>query len=235
LARGGRHPAPSTLLTSFVDLVNRARSDYIVTIESQIDFVHESRRSFISQREVRGEEAMVGAVRSACREEPDVLVIEDIRSHEVAALALEAAESGRLVFASLPGVSTASAIERLIELFPVERREKVQASLAASLRGVVSQVLLRKLRGGRVAAREVLLNTPAVASLILEGKTFQLPAAIENGRRAGMISFSDSLSALVREGVVHPSHAYRKAPSRDQLVAALQRDGVDTSIAERLG
>jgi len=235
LVTGGRDSGRSTLLTSFVDLVNRTRSDYIVTVESQIDFVHESRRSFISQREVRGEEAMLGSVRSASREEPDVLVIEDVRSHEVAAMALEAAESGRLVFASVPGLSASSAIERLIELFPAERREKVQASLAASLRGVVSQVLLRKLRGGRVAAREVLLNTPAVASLIMEGKTFQLPAAIENGRRAGMISFTDSLSALVREGVVHPSHAYRKAPSRDQLVAALHRDGVDSSIAERLG
>jgi twitching motility protein PilT len=235
LVTGGRDSGRSTLLTSFVDLINRTRADHIITIESQIDFVHESQRSFISQREVRGEDAMVGAVRSACREEPDVLVIEDIRSHEVAALALEAADAGCLVFASVPGLSTSSAVERLIELFPADRREKAQASLACSLRGVVSQVLLKKLRGGRVAAREVLLNTPAVAGLILEGKTFQLSAAIENGRRAGMVSFAESLSSLVREGVVHPSHACRKAPNREQLLAALHRDGVDTSIAERLG
>jgi twitching motility protein PilT len=235
LVTGGRDSGRSTLLTSFVDLINRTRADHIITLESQIDFVHESKRSFISQREVRGEDAMGGSLRSACREEPDVLVIEDIRSHDVAALALEAAEMGRLVFASVPGLSTASAIERLIELFPTDRREKAQAALAGSLRGVVSQVLLRKLRGGRIAAREVLLNTPAVAGLILEGKTFQLSAAIENGRRAGMVSFAESLAALVREGVVHPAHAYRKAPSREQLIAALHRDGVDTAIAERLG
>ncbi len=235
LVTGGRDSGRSTLLTSFVDLINRTRADHIITVESQIDFVHESKRSFISQREVRGEDAMVGAVRSACREEPDVLVIEDMRSHEVAALALEAADAGRLVFASVPGLSTSSAIERLIELFPAERREKAQASLASSLRGVVSQVLLRKLRGGHVAAREVLLNTPAVAGLIMEGKTFQLSSAIESGRRAGMVSFAESLASLVREGVVHPSHAYRKAPSREQLIATLHRDGVDTSIAERLG
>jgi twitching motility protein PilT len=235
LVTGGRDSGRSTLLTSFVDLINRTRADHIITIESQIDFVHESKRSFISQREVRGEDAMVGAVRSACREEPDVLVIEDIRSHDVASLALEAADAGRLVFASVPGVSTSSAIERLIELFPAERREKAQASLAGSVRAVVAQVLLRKLRGGRVAAREVLLNTPAVAGLIMEGKTFQLSSAIENGRRVGMMSFAESLASLVREGVVHPSHAYRKAPSREQLIAALDRDGVDTSIAERLG
>ena len=235
LVTGGRDSGRSTLLTSFVDLINRTSADHIITIESQIDFVHESKRSFISQREVRGEDAMVGAVRSACREEPDVLVIEDIRSFEVAALALEAADAGCLVFASVPGLSTSSAVERLIELFPADRREKAQASLAGNLRGVVSQVLLKKLRGGRVAAREVLLNTPAVAGLIMEGKTFQLSTAIENGRRAGMMSFAESLSALVREGVVHPSHACRKAPSREQLIAALHRDGVDTSIAERLG
>jgi twitching motility protein PilT len=99
----------------------------------------------------------------------------------------------------------------------------------------VSQVLLRKLRGGRIAAREVLLNTPAVAGLIMEGKTFQLCSAIESGRRAGMMSFAESLASLVREGIVHPSHVYRKAPSREQLIAALHRDGVDTTIAERLG
>jgi twitching motility protein PilT len=235
LVTGGRATGKSTLLTSFVDLINRTRSDHIITTEAQIDFIHEHKRSFISQREVRGEDAMVSAVRAACREEPDVLIVEDLRTQELAALALDAAESGRLVFASVPGVSTPSALERLIELFPAERREKVQASLAGTLRGIVSQVLLRKLRGGRVAAREVLINTPAVAGLILEGKTFQLPAALENGRTSGMISFAESLASLVREGTVHPAHAYRKAPNRDQFMAALRRSGVDTAIAERLG
>ena len=235
LVTGARGSGKSTLLTSFVDLINRTRSDHIITTEPQIDFVHEHKRSFISQREVRGEDAMVSAVRAACREEPDVLIVEDLRTQELAALALDAAESGRLVFASVPGLSTPAALERLIELFPADRREKVQASLAGTLRGIVSQVLLRKLRGGRVAAREVLINTPAVAGLIMEGKMFQLPAALENGRAAGMISFADSLASLVREGTVHPAHAHRKAPNRDQFMAALRRSGVDTVIAERLG
>ena len=235
LVTGSRGSGKSTLLTSFVDLINRTRSDHIITTESQIDFVHEHKRSFISQREVRGEDAMVSAVRAACREEPDVLIVEDLRTQELAALALDAAESGRLVFASVPGLSTPAALERLIELFPADRREKVQASLAGTLRGIVSQVLLRKPRGGRVAAREVLINTPAVAGLIMEGKMFQLPAAVENGRAAGMISFADSLASLVREGTVHPAHANRKAPNRDQFMAALRRSGVDTVVAERLG
>ncbi len=235
LVTGLRGSGKSTLLTSFIDLINRTRSDHVITTEAQIDFVHEPKRSFISQREVRGEEAMVTAVRAASREEPDVLLIEDVRTQELATLAIDAAEAGRLVFASVPGHSTASAIERLIELFPAERREKVQASLAAGLRGVVSQVLLRKLRGGRVAAREVLLNTPAVSALIAEGRIFQLPAALESGRGAGMISLAESLASLVQEGTVHPAHAYRKAPNRDQFLAALRRNGVDAAIAERLG
>jgi twitching motility protein PilT len=235
LVTGARGSGKSTLLTSFVDLINQTRSDHIISIESQIGFVHEPKRSFISQREVRGEEALLSAVRSAVREEPDVLVVEDLRTQELTALALDAAESGRLVFASVPGLSIPAALERLIELFPADRREKVQASLATTLRGVVSQVLLRKLRGGRVAAREVLFNTPPVAAAIMEGQTFQLTSALENGRSAGMISFAESLASLVREGVVHPAHAYRKAPNGEQFLAALRRSGIDGAIAERLG
>jgi twitching motility protein PilT len=126
-------------------------------------------------------------VRSALREDPDVIVIEDLRSAETVTAALEAAESGRLVFGSVPAASTIAALERVIEVFPGERRAKARATLAASLRGVVAQVLLRKVKGGRIAAREVLLNTPAVATLVLEGKTFQLPVALDSGRRHGMM------------------------------------------------
>jgi twitching motility protein PilT len=235
LVAGSRASGKSTLLTAFVDLINRTRSDHVITIEPQIGFVHESRRSFISQREVRGDsDAAAAAVRSAFREDPDVLVIEDLRTPETVLLALEAAESGRLVFGSMAASSTVAAIDRLLEMTPADRRRQVQASLAASLRGVVAQVLLRKARGGRVAAREVLLNTPSVASLILEGKTFQLPVALESGRRHGMMPLAESLAAFVREGTVQAAEAYRKAQDRDALLAILKRDGIDTSFAERL-
>jgi twitching motility protein PilT len=163
-----------------------------------------------------------------------VLVIEDLRTPEIVSLALEAAESGRLVLASVAAATTVTAVERLIEIFPAERRAQAQTALAGALRGVVSQVLLRKVKGGRVAAREVLLNTPAVASLILEGKTFQLPVALDSGRRHGMMPFADALASLVREGTVHGSEAFRKAPDREALLGILKRDGVDTSFAERL-
>jgi twitching motility protein PilT len=235
LVTGARASGKSTLLSAFVDLINRTRSDHVITIEPEIGFVHESRRSFVSQREVRGDgEGAVAAVRSALREDPDVIVIDDLRTPEVAAMALEAAEGGRLVFASAVATSTVTAIEHLIELFPPDRRAQAQASLAGALRGVVSQVLLRKVRGGRIAAREVLLNTPSVASLILEGKMFQLPVALDSGRRHGMIPLSDALAVLVREGVVHEAEAYRKAFDREALLAVLKRQGVDTTFAERL-
>jgi twitching motility protein PilT len=235
LVAGPRASGKSTLMSAFIDLINRTRSDHVVTIESQISFVHESRRSFVSQREVRGDsDAVVAAVRAALREDPDVLLIEDLRSAEIASVALEAAESGRLVFGSLPAASTVAAVDRLLELFPQDRRSQAQRSLAGALRGVVAQVLLRRARGGRVAAREVLLNTPAVAALVEEGKVVQLPLAMESGRRHGMIPLNDALAALVREGTVNVTEAYLKAFDKEGLLAALKRDGVDTSFAERL-
>ena len=236
LVGGGRRSGRSTLLASFVDLINGFRSDHVITIESQLEFLHQNRRAFISQREVRGDnDAAAATVRAALREDPDVLVIEDLRTPELAWLALEAAESGVLVFGTVQSVSTTSVIERLIEMFPAERREKAQVALSGALRGVVSQVLLRRMTGGRVAAREILLNTPAVSALIREGRVSQLPGAVDEGRRAGMLPFAESLAALVREGRVHAAHAYRKAPNREQFLAALRRDGADSALAERLG
>jgi twitching motility protein PilT len=138
------------------------------------------------------------------------------------------------VLASLPGSSTIGALDKLIESFPADRRARARTSLATSLRGVVAQVLLRRVTGGQVAAREVLLNTPAVSQLVLEGKTSQLPVALDSGRRHGMVPLTDSLAAHVREGNVHAAEAYRKAIDRAALLAQLKREGVDTSFAERL-
>ena len=235
LVTGARASGKSTLLNAFVDLINRTRSDHVITIESQIGFVHESRKSFISQRETRGDADLAAAVaRAALREDPDVLMIEELKTADLAAAAIDAAESGRLVLASLPAASTIAALERLLELFPADRRARVRGSLATALRGVIAQVLLRRVTGGRVAAREILLNTPGVSTLILEGKMFQLPVALDSGRRHGMVPLTDALAGFVRDGLVHPAEAYRKALDRAALVAALKRDGVDTSFAERL-
>jgi twitching motility protein PilT len=235
IVTGARASGKSTLLNAFVDLINRTRSDHVITIESQIGFVHESRRSFISQRESRGDVDLAATfARAALREDPDVMMIEDLKSAELVAAALEAAESGRLVLASVPASSTIGALERLIEVFPADRRARARTSLATALRGVIAQVLLRRVKGGRIAAREILLNTPAVSQLVLEGKMFQLPVALDSGRRHGMVPLTDSLAAHVRDGSVQLAEAYRKALDRAALVALLKREGVDTSLAERL-
>jgi twitching motility protein PilT len=235
LVTGPRSSGKSTLISAFVDLINRTRSDHVITLESQIKFVHESRTSLVSQREVRGDnEELVAAVRTALRENPDVLVIEDLRTPELLNVALAAAESGHLVIGSLSAHTTTAAIDRIIDQTAPERRPKIQLALAEALRGIVAQVLVRKTGGGRLAAREVLLNTSSVANLIAEGKTSQLPLALDGGRRYGMVPLNDALVAFVQSGVVDAREAYRHASDRPEFLNQLRREGVDTSFVERL-
>ena len=235
LVAGGRSSGKSTLISAFVDLINRTRSDHVITIENQIKFVHENRGSLVSQREVRGDRSdLVAAARAALRENPDVLVVEDFGSPEMVALALEAAQSGHLVIGALTAHTVTDAVDRIIDQTPPDRRGKVQLGLAENLRGIVAQVLLRKTGGGRVAAREVLLNTSAVATLIAEGKTSQLPMAIDSGRKHGMVALNDALVAFVQSGIVDSREVYRQAADQQGLLALLKRQGVDTSFVERL-
>jgi twitching motility protein PilT len=235
LIAGPRSSGKRTLMAAFVDLMNRTRRDHIITIEREINIVQEGGHSFISQREVRGgDDEMVAAARLALREDPDVLVIEDLRTGPLVNVALEAAAAGRLVVGGFSAHTAGGAIDRIIDLYAPEHRRQVQIALADSLRGVVVQVLLRKVGGGRIPAREVLLNTPAVSSVIAEGKTSQLPVAIEGGRRYGMVPMNDALVALVQSGAVEAREAYRQSPDRPGLLASLARNGLDTSFVERL-
>ncbi len=235
LVTGARASGKSTLLNSLVDLINATRSDHMIAIESEIAFVHESRKSFVSQREVPDESAArAAAVTAALREDPDVLVIEDVHTSDVARAVLDAASSGRLVLASITAPSSAAAIESLIDLLPAENRAQARTTLASALRGVVGQVLLRRAAGGRTTARELLLNSPAVSAMSKDGRTAELAREQQNGQKFGMIPLAESLSALVRSGAVHPAEAYRRAPDRAALLATLAREGVDTSFAERL-
>ena len=235
LVTGPRASGKSTLLAAFVDLINRTRSEHVITLESRVKVVHESRSGLVSQREVRGGAGeLLASLRAALRESPDVLVIEDLRGSEVAAEAIEAAASGYLVICGVAAPSAPEAIERLIDLLPPERRGQLQAMLAETLRGVVGQVLLRKTGGGRVAARELLLGTPGVASLIAEGKLEQLRLALESGRRHGMVPMTDALVAFVQSGAVDVREAWRRAGDRAGLLKQLKREGIDTSFVERL-
>jgi twitching motility protein PilT len=235
LVAGPRSSGKRTLIAAFVDLINRTRSDHVITIEREINIVHEHGNSFISQREVRGtDDDLLMAAHAALREDPDVLVIEDLRTASLMNVALEAAVSGRLVVGGFSAYTATAAIDRIIDLYGPEHRRQVQLALADSLRGVIVQVLLKKNGGGRVAAREVLLNTPAVSSVIAEGKTSQLPLAIEGGRRYGMMPLNDALVGLVQQGTVEGREAYRYATDRPGLLAVLKRQGVDTSFFEKL-
>ena len=235
LIAGPRASGKSTLVGACVDLVNRSRSDYVITIEHQITFVHENRSSLVSQREVRGDaDELTAVARAALRENPDVLVIDDLRSPGVVGVALEAIEAGHLVIGAIAAHTAESALSRIVEQFPPDRRPQVLATLAEGLRGVVAQVLLRKVGGGRVAARELLLNTPPVANLIAEGRIGQIPLAIDSGRKHGMVPLNDALVGFVQNGVVDAREAYRKAYERQAFLSVLRREGLDTSFVERL-
>ena len=235
LVAGPRSSGKDTLISAFVDLINRTRRDHVITIESEIKVVHENRSSLVSQREVRGNnEETLAVVRGAIRENPDVLVIDDLRTADMITVALDAANSGHLIIGALPAHTATGAIDRIIDFYPPEDRRHVQLALAENLRGVVAQVLLRRPGGGRLAAREVLLNTSAVASVIAEGKTSQLPLAMESGRKHGMVPLNDALVGIVQSGAVEAREAYRRAADRTGFLALLKRQGVDTSFAERL-
>jgi twitching motility protein PilT len=235
LVAGPRASGKSTLMSALVDLVNCQRAGFVITLERQIRLVHDNKVALISQREIRGgaEEALAAA-RSALREGPDVLVVDDLISAHMVPLILTAASEGLLVFVSITAPSTHEAVERFIELASPEMRTAVQNAMAESFRGAVAQVLLKKTGGGLIAAREVLLATAPVTRVIGEGQLGQLPHAIENGRKHGMVSFSEALVDFVRAGSVDVREAFRKAPDRDRLIAGLKREGVDTSLVERL-
>jgi len=231
---GPRLSGKRTLMSAFVDHINRTRHVHLITIERDINIVHERLGSMVSQREVHGDGHMADAVRSALREDPDVLVLEDVRSSELVELALDAAAAGRLVICGFPARSAAAALDGIIDLSPPEARRRVQLLLAQNLRGVVAQVLLKKTGGGRLAARELLLNTSAVAGLLAEGKTSQLPLAIEGGRKHGMVPLNDALGGFAQCGAVDVREAYRCSADLPGLIALLQRQGVDVSQVERL-
>ncbi|MGE0448330.1 MAG: type IV pilus twitching motility protein PilT [Vicinamibacterales bacterium] len=234
LVTGPRLNGKRTLMSACVDHINRTRRVHVITVEQEIHTAHERAGSIVSQREARGADDMIAVARSALREDPDVLVLEDVHSPALVDLVLQAAASGRLVICGFTARSATAAIDGIIDLFPSQEQPRVRLGLAQQLRGVVAQVLLKKTGGGRLAARELLLNTPAVASLLAEGKTSQLPLAIEGARKNGMVPLNDALGGFVQSGAADVREAYRCSPDRPGLLALLQRQGIDVSALERL-
>jgi twitching motility protein PilT len=221
----------STTLAALVDLVNRTRSDHIITIEDPIEFVHQSKKCLVTQRQVGlHTRSFKQALRAALREDPDIILVGEMRDLETVSIAIETAETGHLVFGTLHTTTAASTVDRIIDQFPADRQAQVRVMLSESLRGVIAQTLCRKVGGGRVAAREVLLSIPAVSNLIREGKTFQIPSIMQTNRKAGMVTLNDALMELVDNRLVEPKEAYMKAVEKAGFAAALKAKRHDTSF-----
>lgn len=202
----------STTLAAMIDFVNRYRRDHLITIEDPVEFVHETKGCLINQREVHTHtDSFKDALRAALREDPDIILVGEMRDLETIAIAIETAETGHLVFGTLHTTTAASTVDRIIDQFPTDRQAQIRAMLSESLKGVVAQTLLKKKGGGRIAALEVLLVTPAVSNLIREGKTFQIPSVMQTSKNIGMVTLNEALFEFVKNDVVSPEDAYVKA------------------------
>jgi twitching motility protein PilT len=232
LVTGPTGSGKSTTLCALIDYVNRHRSDHIITIEDPLEFVHENKKCLINQRQVREHtDSFKDALRAALREDPDIVLVGEMRDLETVAIAIETAETGHLVFGTLHTSSAPSTVDRIIDQFPADRQGQIRVMLAESLKGVISQVLCKKIGGGRVPVLEVLIGTPPVANLIREAKTFQIPSSMQTGKKYGMCLMNDSFLELVKRKVVDPQEAYAKAVDKAGLLAQFKKNNIDTSWA----
>jgi twitching motility protein PilT len=218
LVTGPTGSGKSTTLAAMIDYLNSHRHHHILTIEDPIEFVHEPRKCLINQREVhRDTRSFATALRSALREDPDVILVGEMRDLETIRLALTAAETGHLVFGTLHTTSAAKTIDRVVDVFPGEEKAMVRSMLSESLLAVVSQTLVKKIGGGRIAAREIMLGTSAIRNLIREDKVAQMYSAIQSGGALGMQTLDMSLKQLLGKGLISREHAREKARSPDSL------------------
>ncbi|HYV98835.1 MAG TPA: PilT/PilU family type 4a pilus ATPase [Gemmatimonadaceae bacterium] len=233
LVTGPTGSGKSTTLCALMDLVNRARSDHVITIEDPIEFVHPNKGCIFTQRQVGVHTgSFKAALRAALREDPDIILVGELRDLETTAIAIETAETGHLVFGTLHTTTAPSTIDRLIDQFPADRQEQVRTMLSESLKGVISQVLCKKVGGGRVAAREILLVNSAISNLIREGKTFQIQSIMQTSKRLGMQTMNDELMSLVERKIVEPKEAYMKSVDKTSFVNSLKAKGFETSYVE---
>ncbi len=227
LVTGPTGSGKSTTLASMIDLINNTRHGHILTVEDPIEFVHPHKKCVVNQREVGPHtNSFASALRAALREDPDVILVGEMRDLETIQLAVSAAETGHLVFGTLHTSSAAQTIDRIIDVFPAHQQAQIRAQLSESIRGVVAQTLLKTANGkGRAAAVEVLVSTPAVRNLIREGKTFQLPSIIQTGTKDGMQTIEQSLSDLVLAGRVTQDEALSKAPDKEAFLKFMEEGG----------
>jgi twitching motility protein PilT len=231
LVTGPTGSGKSTTLAALVDHINKTRRDHIITIEDPIEFVHQNQKCLVNQREVNVHtKGFKPALRAALREDPDIVLVGEMRDLETISIAIETAETGHLVFGTLHTTTAVSTIDRIIDQFPADRQGQVRVMLSESLRGVISQTLCKKKGGGRVAALEVLLYTRAIGNLIREGKTFQIPSAMQTGKKEGMMQLNDALLTLVNQGQITADEAFKRAVDKDGIEPLLADKGLTVGV-----
>ncbi len=229
LVTGPTGSGKSTTLAAMIDLINESRKEHIITVEDPIEFTHRNKNCLINQRELDSHTiSFRNALRAALREDPDIVLVGEMRDLETAHIAIETAETGHLVFGTLHTTTAASTVDRLIDQFAADRQAQVRTMLSISLKGVIAQILLRRQDGkGRVAAFEVLVVNSAIANQIREGKTYQIPSAIQTGAKQGMVMLNDAMLRHVLTGTVDPAEVMLKAVDKKDMSEKLHIAGIE--------
>ncbi|MCC6794064.1 MAG: type IV pilus twitching motility protein PilT [Candidatus Hydrogenedentes bacterium] len=228
LVTGPTGSGKSTTLAAMIDLINTNRSEHIITIEDPIEFVHPNKSCLLNQREVHNHtKSFKAALRAALREDPDIVLVGEMRDLETTHIAIETAETGHLVFGTLHTTTAISTVDRLIDQFPSDQQQQIRTMLAGTLKGVVAQNLLKKKGGGRVAALEVMVVNHAVASLIREAKTNQIMSIMQTAKKEGMTLLNEELARFVKDDVVEPEEAWRKAVDKEGFMKAIEAVGIN--------
>jgi twitching motility protein PilT len=223
----------STTLAAIIDEANRTRKDHIITIEDPVEFVHQSQSCIVNHREVGlHTKGFTAALRGALREDPDIILVGELRDLETISLAVEAASTGHLVFGTLHTTSAAKTVDRIIEVFPASEQMQIRSTLADGIRAVIAQVLFKRVdKKGRCAALEILIANGAVRNLIRESKTFQIPSMIQTGKKYGMQLLDDAIMELVNKGWISPDDAYMKANDKAKFRPMLKNPPTDFTEA----
>jgi twitching motility protein PilT len=229
LVTGPTGSGKSTSLAAIIHEANISRKDHIITVEDPIEFVHKSEKAIVNHREVGlHTKSFAAALRGALREDPDIIMVGEMRDLETISLAIEASATGHLVFATLHTMSAAKTVDRVIEVFPVNQQEQIRNTLADGLRAVISQTLFkRRDRRGRVAALEIMIANPAVRNLIREGKTYQIPSMIQTGKKYGMQSLDDSIMELLMKKIISADDAYTRCVDKGKFLPHLKHPPTD--------
>jgi len=233
LVTGPTGSGKSTTLAAIVDEANKTRKDHIITVEDPIEFVHKSDKAIVNHREVGlHTQSFAAALRGALREDPDIILVGEMRDLETISLAIEAAATGHLVFGTLHTTSAAKTVDRVIEVFPTNAQEQIRNTLADGLRAVVAQNLFKRIdKKGRCAALEIMIATPAVRNLIREGKTFQIPSMLQTGKKYGMQTLDDAIMNLLNKKMIAPDDAYAKADDKAKFLPFLKNPPADFTEA----